>query len=194
MKAQALETQLASRGSRWAKALKYLSLMFPTETGDNASILEQFGEQFKWGGPRGPMELLTETLHKLGLDEHKSVDDSADGEMLFQILRQRVPEAVAIMCLRNKAETWQAIMETLQQEFNLNRSDAEAEETVRVMTEDRKKKPKYAAPAVYVDCEFDEWVEPTPHTDSEFDEWVEPTPYIDSGFDKWVEPTPVMAY
>ena len=111
--AEALVTQLASRGSTWAKALRNLSLMFPTETGDNASILEQFGEQFKWGGPRGPMELLTETLHKLGLDEHKSVDDSADGEMLFQILGQRVPEAVAIMCLRNKAETWEAIMETL---------------------------------------------------------------------------------
>ena len=114
------------------------------------------------------------------MDEHKSVDDSADGEMLFQILRQRVPEAVAIMCLRNKAETWQAIMETLQKEFNLNRSDEDAEETVRILTEDRKKKPKYAAPAVYVD--------------SEFDEGVEPTPYIDSGFDEWVEPMPVMAY
>ena len=102
--AEALVTQLASKGSTWARALKDLSLMFPSERADNASILEQFGDQFKWAGPRGPMELLTEALNKLGIDENRAVDHSADGEMLFQILRQRVPEGVAIMCLRNKAE------------------------------------------------------------------------------------------
>ena len=141
--AEALVTQLASRGSTWAKALRNLGLMFPTERADNATILEKFGEQFKWGGNRGPMELITEALNKLGLDEHKSINASADGEMLFQILRQRVPEGVAIMCLRNQAEKWQAVMELLQREYNINRSDAATEETVRMMTRGRKGKPKY---------------------------------------------------
>ena len=50
------------------------------------------------------MELLAKAPNKLRLDENQTVDYKGDGEMLSQILRTRVPEGVAIMCLRNQAK------------------------------------------------------------------------------------------
>ena len=66
------------------------------------------------------MELLTVALNKLGLDKTQVVGHNAHGEMPFQILRERMPEGIAILCLRNKAETWQSVMELLQREYDIN--------------------------------------------------------------------------
>ena len=68
-----------------------------------------------------------------------------------------MPDGVTTMCLRNKSEKWQTIVELPQRECNVIRSDAAIEETVRVLTKKRDGKPEYVTQVVYVNAGIDEW-------------------------------------
>ena len=118
--AQALEAQIASRDATWSKVLRNLDTIFPSKQNNNAVVLEEFGSQFKWGRGRGTMEIITETLHKLGIDEYERSHKSSDGELLFQLIRCRAPESIALNDMRIITLTWDELMRKLQGAYNRN--------------------------------------------------------------------------
>ena len=80
------------------------------------------------------MEIITETLHKLGIDEYQRTHKSSDGELLFQLIRRRVPESIALNDMRTNTLTWDALMRKLQEAYNMNQADDATGENVKLMT------------------------------------------------------------